>query len=424
MQSRVLGTERKEYWQYSKKIDSNNFFVTSKHNEKSSEILAALREMINKRLLIKNLLSHNDENSFYDKKQKLSFGSKDGKAKFLKHICALSNSNPTSNSFIVIGIEDEESKIFGVDFFDDSKIQNLVNAYLKSPPKITYENVSFPSLPRHKVIGLVTIFPNNKITALLKNAWKYKKDTIFHRKGSNSVPFTGDSFQLTNTNKAVVAAIEKNASNNIALTLDGVFDFMNNHKSIYLPQYKVFNEQFVLCWAGEQKIINGETYFSRVDIELINEQVQLFFSALDDVQISHNNNSFIITEFIYLEIEHEEKQYPLEKTIIHFKENGKHDIVKDFIFKPPEFDAEVVLDMYNNCNLIIIKIEGKIPLSVAERADVLKLPTNYLMCYLEGFLEAEVQLKKAKEYIKKLENSAVYLKYKETLRIIRKVKYH
>ena len=45
--------------------------------------------MINKRLLIKNLLSHNDENSFYDKKQKLSLDKKEGKAKFLKHICSL-----------------------------------------------------------------------------------------------------------------------------------------------------------------------------------------------------------------------------------------------------------------------------------------------------------------------------------------------
>ena len=53
-------------------------------------------KMINKRLLIKNLLSHNDENSFYDKKMKLSLTSKEGKGKFLKHICALSNSNPTT----------------------------------------------------------------------------------------------------------------------------------------------------------------------------------------------------------------------------------------------------------------------------------------------------------------------------------------
>ena len=113
---------------------------------------------------------------------------KEGKAKFLKHICALSNSNPENNSYVVIGVEDEGNTIVGVDFYDDSKIQNLVNAYLNHPPKIEYENVAFPRLPRHKVIGLVTIYPNNKVTSLLKNAWKYKKGSIFYRRGSNSMP--------------------------------------------------------------------------------------------------------------------------------------------------------------------------------------------------------------------------------------------
>ncbi|AUC85653.1 AAA family ATPase [Polaribacter sp. ALD11] len=380
--------------------------------------------MINKRLLIKNLLSHNDENSFYDKKQKLSFDSKDGKAKFLKHVCALSNSNPLNNSYIIIGVEDEENKILGVDFFDDSKIQNLVNAYLKNPPKIEYENVRFPSLPRHKVIGLVTIYPNNKITSLLKNAWKYRKDTVFSRRGSNSMPFLGDNFELKNTNREIVAAIEKNASNNIELTLDGVFDFIKNHEPAYNPQYKVFNEQFVLCWAGEQKIVNGEVYFSRVDIELINEQVQLFFSALDDVQITYNKNSFIITEYIYLGLEKQEEYFPLEKTIIHFKENGKHDIVREFLFQPPVFNNELMVHIYNNCNLIVRKIEQNKLLSLTEQEEVLRLPTNYLICYLHGFLDAEEELKMAKSYIKTLAKKSTYVKYKETLRIIRKVKYH
>jgi hypothetical protein len=379
--------------------------------------------VINKRLLIKNLLSHNDENSFYDKKQQLSFDSKDGKAKFLKHISALSNSNPLNNSYIVIGIEDEENKIFGVDFYDDSKIQNLVNAYLKNPPKIEYENVSFPSLPRHKVVGLVTIYPKNKITSLLKNAWKYKKDTIFYRKGSNSMPFLEGNFELKNTNKQTVAALEKNASNNIELTLDGVYDFIKNHKAAYNPQYKVFNEQFVLCWAGKQKLVNNKVYFSRVDIALINEQVQLFFSALDDVQITYNKNSFIITEYIYLGLEKQEKYYPLEKTIIHFKENGKHDIVKEFLFQPPVFENEVITNLYNNCNLIVEKIQEKESLSILEQETILRMPTDYLICYLHGFLEVEEILKKSKDYMKELEDKATYFKYKETLRVIRKLKY-
>jgi hypothetical protein len=33
-----------------------------------------------------------------------------------------------------------------------SHIQNLVNAYLENPPKIQYENVPFPNLPKDKVI--------------------------------------------------------------------------------------------------------------------------------------------------------------------------------------------------------------------------------------------------------------------------------
>ena len=378
--------------------------------------------MINKRLLIKNLLSHNDENSFYDKKQEISLSSKDGKAKFLKHICALSNSNPENNSYIVIGIEDEENKIIGVDFFDDSKIQNLVNAYLKNPPKIEYENVPFPRLPRHKVIGLVTIYPNNKVTSLLKNTWKYKKGSTFFRRGSNSM-HTSLNYELRNTNKEIVDAIEKNARNNIELTLNGVFDFINNHKTEFNPQYKVFNEQFVLCWAGERKIINDEEYLSRVDIELINEQVKLFFSALDEVQISYNKHSFIITEYIYLGIEKQEELYPLEKTIINFKDNGKHNIINEFLFVPPKLDVDIMFRIYEKCKSIIKKIEGNIELSVIEQESVLRLPTNCLICFLHGFLDAATLLLQAKNYIKNLEDKTTYIKYKEAMRVIRKVKY-
>lgn len=378
--------------------------------------------MINKRLLIKNLLGHTGENSFYDKKLKLSLDSKEGKAKFLKHICALSNSNPENNSYMIIGVEDEENKIIGVDFFDDSRIQNLVNAYLVNPPKIEYENVAFPRLPRHKVVGLVTIYPNNKITSLLKNAWKYRKGSIFYRRGSSSMP-ASKNFELRNTNTRIIDAIEKNAQNNIELTLDGVFDFFNNHKKAYNPQYKVFVEQFVLCWAGESKRIKGTEFLTRVDIELINEQVRLFFSSLDDVQISYNENSFIITEFILLGIDKNEHHYPLEKTIINFKNNGKHDIVTEFLFQPPKFDKDLIEHIYHNTLSVINKIEKGLPLSVLEHEDVLRLPTNSLICYLQGYEDTPEQLKKAKDYIKNIEDKTTYVKYKEAMRVLRKVKY-
>lgn len=205
--------------------------------------------MINKRLLVKNLLAHNDENSFYDKKREINIGQKVGKAKFLKHVCALANSNPNNNSYIVIGIEDEDNEIVGVDFFDDSKIQNLVNAYLHNPPLISYENIPFPHLPEGKVVGLVTIRSNGEICALKRNIWKYYGGAVFFREGSISMPKAID-IELRDINSKIVTTIEKHARNNIELTLDGVIDFINHRHKDLVSHYKVFKEQFVLCWAG------------------------------------------------------------------------------------------------------------------------------------------------------------------------------
>ena len=335
--------------------------------------------MINKRLLIKNLLAYNDENSFYDKKQQISLDTKEGKAKFLKHVCALSNSNPENNSYIVIGVEDQLNKIEGVDFFDDSKIQNLINSYIENPPKIQYENIPFPRLPRYKVVGLVTIQSNNKVAFLKKSIWKYVKGRIFFRRGSNSMSTLG-KYELINTNKEIVESIEKNASSNIQLTLDGVFDFFNRHKDEFNPTYKVFNEQFVLCWAGQKKVVGDKVFYSRVDIELINEQVRLFYSTLDEVKIEFNKQSFIITEYVFLRIKDVFDYYPLEKTIINFKENGKHDIATELLFKPPQFDKVVLHHIFNNCNAILQKLKKNISLTEIEKLDLLELPTNYMIC--------------------------------------------
>lgn len=379
--------------------------------------------MINKRLLIKNLLSYNDENSFYDKKLKIDFSSKEGKAKFLKHVCALSNSNPENNSYIIVGVKDKGSTIIGVDFFDDSKIQNLINAYFINPPKIQYENVAFPRLSRHKVVGLVTIHPINEITSLKKTIWKYPRDTVFYRTGSNSMP-ADYFFELKSTNKSIVSSIEKHAANNIELTLNGVFDFINSHAIELGPTYKVFKDQFVLCWAGLPKEVEGETYYSRVDIALINEQVRLFYSALDEVKIQYNSQSFIITEFIPLGIQPDFKSYPFEKTIINFKDNGTHDIVTELLFEPPKFDPIVLKHLFNSNNTIADKLIKGMPLNKNENYDLIHLPTTYLICALSGFENAKDKLVEVRPFLRELKDKTAYIKYKDVIRILRKLKYN
>ncbi|MEO0573525.1 MAG: ATP-binding protein [Bacteroidota bacterium] len=377
--------------------------------------------MINKRLLVKNLLAHNDENSFYDKKRFISIGEKEGKAKFLKHVCALANSNPKNHSFIVIGVEDEDNKIIGVDFFDDSRIQNLVNAYLDNPPLISYENIPFPHLPDGKVVGLVTIKSNGKVCALRKNIWKYYGGAVFFREGSISLPKAFD-IELKDINSKAVATIEQHARNNIELTLDAVINFMNTKHGDLRSHYKVFKEQFVVCWAGNVKKVRDKTYFSRVDIELINEQVKLFYSALDEITIEYNEDSFSTLEYVQLGLGVQQKYYPLEKMDIKFSENGKYTINNELVFEPPQYDKKTLHHVLNANNSIMMKLGRQIPLNKAESNDLKHLPATYLICYLNGFEEAREQMEKARPLLKKT-NEKVYQSLKESLRVLRKVKY-
>lgn len=378
--------------------------------------------MINKRLLIKNLLAHNDENSFYDKKRQLNIGEREGKAKFLKHICALSNSNPENNSYIVIGVEDEDNSIVGIDFFDDSKIQNLINAYLTNPPLISYENIPFPHLPDNLVVGLVTIRPNHgKICSLRKNIWKYYGGSVFFRDGSMSMPKVFD-IKIQDVNSELVASIENNSHNNIEHTLDGVFDFMKKRRD-YNPSYQVFKEYFVVCWAGKEKKAAGEIYFSRVDIELINEQVKLFYSDLDEVSITVDPNQFQIIEYVHLGLHDQFKYYPLEKVTIRFKDNANYDIDSELLFEPPRFDRKTLYHIYNTNKAIVEKLKKGYELTAGQKKDLKNLPSTYLICYLNNFNEALTQLEEAKPYLKAY-NEQVYHSYKESMRILRKVKYN
>ena len=376
--------------------------------------------MINKRLLIKNLLAHNDESSFYDKKRQLNLHTREGKAKFLKHICALSNSNPGNNSYIVVGVEDQDNQIVGDDFFDDSRIQNLVNAFLENPPKIQYENVPFPNLPKDRVVGLVTIKPKNKVSFFKKGIHTILSNTVFLRRGSNSMPVEG-VFEKNFQNTETVIGIENNSRNSIAYTLDGVIDFMNfKHKDIS-PKYKVFKELFVICWAGTKRRVRDKTFLSRVDISLINEQIKLFYSAQDDVTITFDDDTFTILEYVPLGLNDKTTYYPLEKQTIRFYENGYYKIEREMLFEPPEYNRKMLFHIYNSNLVLLDKLEKGIRLSEREDRDLQNLPSTFMICYLNGFDDAKQKLVDAKPLLKPF--PSVYLSFKEAMRILRKMKY-
>jgi hypothetical protein len=322
-----------------------------------------------------------------------------------------------------VGVEDETNEIVGDDFFDDSRIQNLVNAYLENPPKIQYENVPFPNLSSDKVVGLVTIKPNGKVSKFKKNIYTILANSTFIRVGSSTMP-THEKVSFSKINTETVISIENNSRNSIEHTLESVLHFINiSHKD--LPsEYKVFKELFVVCWAGNKKKVKDKTYYSRVDIELVNEQVKLFYSALDEISISFDKESFMITEYVQLGLNDKTSYYPLEKLKITFFDNGYYKMDSEFLFEPPQYNRKMLFHIYNSTLALIQKMIKKNLLNDQEKKDVENIPSILMICYLNGFDEAKQKLIDAKLVLKQYENPEVYIAFKEALRVLRKMKYN
>ncbi|EHO15265.1 hypothetical protein HMPREF9714_00022 [Myroides odoratimimus CCUG 12901] len=376
--------------------------------------------MINKRLLIKNLLAHYDENSFYDKKRQLNLHSKSGKAKFLKHICALANSNPDNSSYLLVGIEDEDNEIVGVDFYDDSKIQNLVNAYLDNPPLIIYDNVAFNDLPKDKVVGLVSIRSGIGLTTFKRSISEIAEGSYFVRIGSTSVP---DAVVPRSTNREIVKSIEKNSQNDLASILDSVITFMTDTHRDMKPRYNVFREQFIICWAGNKKMVRGMPFYSRVDIEFVNEQIKLFYSDLDSVTIAYNGHKFVITEYLNLGLNDKTSYYPFEEVMISFSENGTYSMTNTVLFKAPSYNRNILGHIYGSSLNVIYKLQNNLKLTSKEERVLGKLCFNMMLCYLNGFEDAKDELISVKDYLKYSNDPQLFIAFKEVMRILRKLKY-
>ena len=70
-----------------------------------------------------------------------------------------------------------------------------------------------------------------------------------------------------------------------------------------------------------------------------------------------------------------------------------------------------------------LKIKKNIPLTENEEIDLQELPTIYMICVLNDLPNAYSKLLETKDYLRNLENKSTYIKYKEAVRVLRKVKY-
>ena len=228
---------------------------------------------------------------------------------------------------------------------------------------------------------------------------------------------------IKDINSRVVTEIEKHAQNNIELTLDGVVDFVQRHHKSLNPQYKVFKESFIVCWAGIEKKVKDKCYYSRVDIELVNEHVKLFYSTYDEVEIQFDVNHFRLIEYVKLGLNNIDKYYPLEQIELHFDDNGSYQMSADFLFEPPVFEKKLLHHIMNSQKTITERLIAKKSLTTAQSKEVEALSPTLMLCYLNGFEEAKSLLYAIQNPLRDY-NSVAYQSHKDSMRILRKIKYH
>ena len=131
---------------------------------------------------------------------------------------------------------------------------------------------------------------------------------------------------------------------------------------------------------------------------------------------------FTIVEYVNLGIQDRFKHYPLTKTIIQFNNNASYTINTELLFKTPKFNPKSLTRVYAKNNILINKLKQNTPLTKDDFIYLKKVPGSYLICYLNDFKDAKSILLDIKPLFKKQDKDS-YLIYKETIRVLRKIKY-
>ena len=91
------------------------------------------------------------------------------------------------------------------------------------------------------------------------------------------------------------------------------------------------------------------------------------------------------------------------------------------LFEPPEFNKKLLHHIYNSGQALLAKLARGSAIEARETRDLENLPSTFMICYLNGFDDARQQLIDAKPLLKPY--PAAYLSFKESMRILRKMKY-
>lgn len=374
--------------------------------------------MINRRKLIQLIISEiHSEKTYFDYKREIDLKSEAGKAKLVKSIAALANSNPLNNSYLIVGIDDETHDVISAKYIDDQNLQQLVRNYLDPQIQISYENVPFPHSLGKSFLGLITISPSASRFEIKKDIWKLKKGEIYARSGSEIIKFDQKSSSELKANDELIS-LEKRASVKLKYVIDELVKFYQDSSKAYHPQHIIYNDQHVICYSGYKEGL----MLSEVWLHHIGEGISLFWTALEYVIIDANPHSFIVTEYKRLFWQGKDFYSPYKRTEISFLDDGKYKIKKENIFSATVVSQEeinLLIHDYKNSLIEISKTNDGDNLDTRSLGRLEIYPYELLIAILNGSTEAKVLFE---NYLDGQVDGVVAESYRDAKNILNEIK--
>jgi site-specific DNA-adenine methylase len=140
------------------------------------------------------------------------------------------------------------------------------------------------------------------------------------------------------------------------------------------------------------------------------------------VQISYDEDSFSILEFVELGLGDRHVYHPLERQTLRFFPNGTYKLENKILFNPPYYDRKTLHHIYNANLSLLAKLSMNVELTGRELIDLRNMPETMLICQFNNVGEPIEKMKTQRQQLKNYPDT--YKAYKESLRILRKVKYN
>lgn len=139
-------------------------------------------------------LLNEDESNYLEFKEELDLQSNGSKAKFLREVLSLANTQIRSG-YVIIGVEDKTKALVGLkNKITEEQIQQIVSEYCRPPIRCTYQNIEYKS----KMFGVAEVYPLRPPYTLKKSTGydeptddpkrpkkiKLRENQVFIRRGS------------------------------------------------------------------------------------------------------------------------------------------------------------------------------------------------------------------------------------------------